>query len=145
MPVGNILSKNEFSMFLFDGVLAEWLFGDNYIHFANNVDTTNPPDCDSLSAPSDSQTGTTSSDNGKLHQHIKITITMFHTGKASTSISRTVSVEAVRQHVQPIPENPHGPVIQKVFADIRKKNANFTLMQSGKELSTDLKVTNVSG
>ena len=70
---------------------------------------------------------------------------MFHTGKASTSISRTVSVEAVRQHVQPIPENPHDPVIQKVFADIRKKNANFTLMQSGTELSTDLKVTNVSG
>lgn len=44
----------------------------------------------------------------------------------------------MRQHIQPIPENPHDPVIQKVFADIREKNA---LMQNSIELSTDLKVT----
>lgn len=55
-----------------------------------------------------------------------------------------MSVEAVRQHIQPIPENPHDPVIQKVFANIRKKNANFTLMQNGTELSTDFKVTPVT-
>lgn len=65
-------------------------------------------------------------------------------GKAATSISRTVSIEAVRRHVQPIPENPHHPVIQKVFADIREKNANFILMQNGTEISTDFKVIPVT-
>ena len=43
----------------------------------------------------------------------------------------------MRQHVQPIPENPHDPVIQKVYA-------NFTLVQNGKELSTDFKVSPVT-
>ena len=47
----------------------------------------------------------------------------------------------MRQLVQPIPENPHDPVIQKIFANIREKNANFTLMQNSIELSTDFKVT----
>ena len=48
---------------------------------------------------------------------------------------------AARQYIRPIPENPHDPVIQEVFADIRNKNANFTLIQNGMELSTNSKVT----
>ena len=109
-------------MFLFDGVLAEMLF--YCCHFTNNVDTTSPPDGDSLSAPSDTQAGTTSSENGEFCQHHVYKTTIIICRNTATSISRTVSVEVVRQHVQPIPGNPHDPVIQKVFADIREKNAN---------------------
>lgn len=56
---------NEFPMFLFDGVLAKcYLIILLLSVYLNNIDTTTPPDSDSLSAPSDSQAGTTSSENG---------------------------------------------------------------------------------
>ena len=118
------------------------------ILITNNVDTTSPPDGDSLSVPLDSQAGTTSSENGKFCQHhvYKTTIIILLLCRKRCYIYKQNNEcrSSETAHVQPIPENPHDPVIQKVFANIRKKNANFTLMQNGTELSTDFKVTPVT-
>lgn len=58
---------------------------------------------------------------------------------------RTVSIEAIKQCVELIPENPHNKLIQDIFADIQKMNASMLItLEQNQHSSTNLRPIKVN-